>query len=189
MIKRQQGFNLIEILIAVVILAVGLLGIAGLQLTGVRANQGSYYRSQASAILMDMAERIHANRGAAAGGGYAGFVSGACAAPAATCATENGTAAQNCTAAQMAAYDRFIVVCGNNAGGGQRTDRLTDLLPGGIIQVTCLNAAGAAVAGAACVAGFRHQITVIWQERTQSSTTNAGEFNVQQQQVTTTITP
>jgi len=67
---QQQGATLIEILIAVVILAVGLIGMAGLQATSVQSNQGAYYRSQASILANDMADRMRTNRDSALAGGY-----------------------------------------------------------------------------------------------------------------------
>lgn len=67
---RQQGATLIEVLIAMVVLAIGLLGLAGLQSTSIQSNQGSYYRSQATVLANDMADRMRANRTAALAGGY-----------------------------------------------------------------------------------------------------------------------
>lgn len=66
----QQGATLLEVLVAVVILSVGLLGMAGLQATSVQANQGAYYRSQASILANDMADRMRANRDRALAGDY-----------------------------------------------------------------------------------------------------------------------
>lgn len=71
----QKGFTLIEIMVAVVILAIGLLGLAGLQATSLRFNNSAYYRSQATNLAYDMADRMRANRQAALGGGaYSGTV-------------------------------------------------------------------------------------------------------------------
>ena len=61
--KTQAGFTLIEILIAMIILAFGLLGLAGLQAAGLQQNQNSQYRSQATALAYDLADRIRANSG------------------------------------------------------------------------------------------------------------------------------
>jgi type IV pilus assembly protein PilV len=54
----QRGFTLIEVLVAVVILAIGLLGLAGLQATGLRSNHSAYLRSQASLQAYDIIDRI-----------------------------------------------------------------------------------------------------------------------------------
>ena len=68
MITRQEnaGFSLIEIMVTVVILMVGLLGLAGLQGRALTSQMESYQRSQALILLKDMADRISTNRGNAA---------------------------------------------------------------------------------------------------------------------------
>lgn len=60
--STQRGFTLIEVLIAVVILAVGLLGMASLTLSSLQSSQGASLRSQASALAGDLGERLRANR-------------------------------------------------------------------------------------------------------------------------------
>jgi type IV pilus assembly protein PilV len=60
-----RGFTLLEVLIALVIISVGLLGIAALQVKAQQAEMESYQRSQALILVADMANRIDANRGAA----------------------------------------------------------------------------------------------------------------------------
>jgi type IV pilus assembly protein PilV len=60
-ITAQKGLTLLEILIALVVLSVGLLGIAGMQATGLRNNHAAYTKTQATALTMDMADRIRAN--------------------------------------------------------------------------------------------------------------------------------
>ena len=53
-----QGFTLIEVLVALALIGLGLLGISALQLESMRANQGAYQRTQAIIALLDMAERL-----------------------------------------------------------------------------------------------------------------------------------
>jgi type IV pilus assembly protein PilV len=60
--RRQSGLTLIEVLVAMVVLAIRLLGMAGLQLRGIQVNQGSTYRWQAAALASDMADRMRADR-------------------------------------------------------------------------------------------------------------------------------
>jgi type IV pilus assembly protein PilV len=64
--KRQTGFSLVEILVTIVILSMGLLGLAGLQTRALTSQMESYQRSQALILLKDMADRINANRANAA---------------------------------------------------------------------------------------------------------------------------
>ncbi len=59
--KTNKGFTLIEVLISTVILAVGLLGLAGIQSIGLKNNLSAYQRSQATQLAYDMADRMRAN--------------------------------------------------------------------------------------------------------------------------------
>lgn len=69
--KRQTGAGLIEVLIAVLVLAVGLLGFAGLQTQALRMNYDALQRSRASMMAEDLFDRMRANRqGALTGSGY-----------------------------------------------------------------------------------------------------------------------
>lgn len=68
--NRGRGFSLIEVLVAVLVLAIGLLGLAGLQLTGLKSNHSAYVRSQAALLAYDITERMRANRAAALVGDY-----------------------------------------------------------------------------------------------------------------------
>ncbi len=63
---RQAGFTLLEAMISFLVLAIGLLGLAGLQVQGMRFNTESYARSQATFLAYDMLERMRLNRGQAA---------------------------------------------------------------------------------------------------------------------------
>jgi len=64
--RRNAGFSLIEVLVSIVILMMGLLGLAGLQTRALTMQMESYQRSQALILLKDMADRINANRANAA---------------------------------------------------------------------------------------------------------------------------
>ena len=62
MSSRSQGFSLVEAMVALVVLAVGMLGIAGLYVTTLRSSGGAIYRQQAVGLAEDLADRIRANR-------------------------------------------------------------------------------------------------------------------------------
>jgi type IV pilus assembly protein PilV len=92
---RQSGFSLVEALIALIIISVGMLGIAGLYVQGMQAGRTSLFRHHAVTIAGDVADRIRANP--RAGGAYAGTgVNRECVA-----------AGIDCSAADMAANDIF----------------------------------------------------------------------------------
>ena len=56
--SRQTGFTLLESMIALLILSIGLLGIASLQLYGLQSSQSSFQRSVAISQASDLAERL-----------------------------------------------------------------------------------------------------------------------------------
>jgi len=112
---RQYGFGLIESLVALVVISVGMIGIAALYGQGLRASTTALYRTQAVNLAADMADRIRVNRrgGASYGGGAA----------ASGCGPGGGI---DCTPAQMAADDLFAWQA-----------QVAALLPGGagVVQV------------------------------------------------------
>ncbi|HKU15853.1 MAG TPA: type IV pilus modification protein PilV [Steroidobacteraceae bacterium] len=67
---RARGMTLVEVLVTLVIMSVGLLGVAALQLTSLRNNYDAYVRSQASMLAADLFDRMRANRGEALAGDY-----------------------------------------------------------------------------------------------------------------------
>lgn len=60
--RVPHGFTLVEVLVSLVVLSVGMLGIAGLYVAGMRSASGSIYRMQAVNLASDIADRIRANR-------------------------------------------------------------------------------------------------------------------------------
>jgi type IV pilus assembly protein PilV len=63
--KTHSGFTLIEVLIALLLLAGGLLGLAALQTYTLRSNLAAYNHGQATQLLYDMSDRMRANKTAA----------------------------------------------------------------------------------------------------------------------------
>lgn len=97
--KKQTGMTLLEVLIALLVISVGLLGMAGLQLTGMKMTNDAYFRSQATWLAYDMFDRMRANLNQASNtNNYKIFYSDS--APSAT-----NCASTACTPAQMATYD------------------------------------------------------------------------------------
>lgn len=92
----QRGVTLVEVLVALVIMAIGLLGISGLYVESLRANRTSLLRTQAVNLANDIADRIRANRG-----GQAAYVKVVGTAPTA----EKTCLAEACSALQIAKAD------------------------------------------------------------------------------------
>ncbi len=135
--NNNAGFTLIEVLVTVIILAVGLLGLAGLQTTGLRSNLSAYHRSQATQLAYDIADRMRANK-TAANNYLTSFMTPANASIQNDCSTTSNT----CTAADMAENDLF-----------QWNQFLTSAstLPGGTATIT--------------VAGRIYTIQITWTDR------------------------
>lgn len=70
MSRAQHGMTLIEVLVTLVIISVGLLGVAALQLTSLKSNQESYVRSQAAMLAADLLDRMRANQAGFLAGDY-----------------------------------------------------------------------------------------------------------------------
>jgi type IV pilus assembly protein PilV len=94
--RTQKGFSLVEVLIALIIMSVGMLGIAGLYVQSMQAGRTSLFRHQAVTLAGDVADRIRANPRAGAvyalAGGDNGCVAGGV----------------DCTEGEMAAHDIFL---------------------------------------------------------------------------------
>lgn len=98
---RQRGIGLVEVLVALSLLSIAVLGYSALQLRAMAATQEATDHIQAMNLARDLAERMRMNR---AGFQYYRAVQP----PVKSCAakgTELATAAAFCTAKQMAEYD------------------------------------------------------------------------------------
>ncbi len=74
----HRGFTLLEVMVTVLVLSIGLLGLAGLQATSLKLNSSAYLRSQATNLAYDMADRMRANRQVALSGAYDGTAATTC---------------------------------------------------------------------------------------------------------------
>lgn len=93
---RQKGTTLIEVLISLLILAIGLLGMAGLQAVSLRSTQSAYLRTQASLHSNDIVERVRANLQGVEAASYDGIEGSL---------TASCNSLVGCTAAQLAGND------------------------------------------------------------------------------------
>ena len=95
--SSAAGFSLLEVLIALLVMSVGLLGIAGMVTSSLKANDGAYLRSTANGLAYSILDRMRANRSSATQGGY-NIALGTIAPVSAACLQTN-----NCTSAQLTA--------------------------------------------------------------------------------------
>ena len=102
--RGGAGFTLLEVLVALFVLAIGLLGAGAMQMIGVQANQGAYWRTQAVFFAYDIADRMRANPSGVADSTVYDNVDTDVAIPADPGCS---TAAGGCTAAQIAQLDLF----------------------------------------------------------------------------------
>ena len=150
---RQTGFSLLEVLIALLVLAVGLLGLAALQNMGLRLNSQSYERTQATILIDDMIDRMRSNPAGVKAGNYNALVPALTSVPPA--ATQNCEATVCSSASAVASYDvnRWVTAIAGT-GAAQRAT-----LAGGTGSIT------AAAPGPTGAVLFN--ISVGWQEQNQ----------------------
>jgi len=141
---RQSGMTLIEILVTVLVLAVGLLGMASLTVGSLKNNQGAFLRTQATILAYDMADRMRSNTAEAISGSYDGATTNT-AFTAPSCGTSGCTGAQR-VAADLLAWKQQL----EGANGSMA------MLPGGVGTVS--GGSGATNAGTAFT------ITITWKE-------------------------
>lgn len=103
---RQTGFALIEVLVAVLVLAFGMLGLAAMLMAGHKSNSSSYAKQQAVQSAYDIVDRIRANSQAAINGSYTvSNLSSGGAAVLPSLGTDCNVAV--CTPAQLAGFDLY----------------------------------------------------------------------------------
>jgi len=136
----EPGFTLLEVLVTILVVSIGLLGLARAQVASLQFNHSAHLRSQATFLMNDILDRMRSNSTAAVGGHYTLALGQAAASPGRDC----GNPAQSCSPAEMAAYDRW-----------QWKQDLAGRLPGG-------DGAVQSMAGAAEPGSF--VVTVRWRD-------------------------
>ena len=138
---KQSGFSLIEIMVAALILSIGILGVASLQIIGMKGTHQSYMKQQAMAVVQSLTERMHANKSGVIAGNY--LVNSStfdCNAVLNTCSSSSS----NCTNVEIATVDLHNLVCGYKKGSAPRTGGVEVVAAGdvstlvnGELDVTC----------------------------------------------------
>jgi len=118
-LRPSRGFSLLEVMIALLIFSLGLLGLAGLLVVSVKVNNGAYIRTQANFLAQSLADRMRANMAGVWENAYDGDY------------PETGTpaacgAGAGCSIAEVAERDRLLW-----------SRQLTDLMPNPTATVLC----------------------------------------------------
>lgn len=137
-LPKLRGFTLIEVLVTLLVLSIGLLGLAALQASSIKFNQSAYMRTQATILAYDILDRMRANRVAANAGSYATSSANSASDYTTSC---NGTGA-NCTAPQIASHDLR-----------EWKTTIESTLPGSTAQISQTPASGT---------GVIHNVTIRW---------------------------
>jgi len=98
--KKQQGIGLIEILVAVILVSIGFLAAARMQVESMRFSQSAYFQSQAYFLASDMINRMRTNTEGVESGDYDNAITGAG-------TTDQGCSTQACDATQIALQDIY----------------------------------------------------------------------------------
>ncbi|WP_422987507.1 type IV pilus modification protein PilV [Undibacterium sp. Ji50W] len=141
--KRQSGIAMMEVLVTMVIFAIGALGLAAMQITSLKYNKDSAVRSKATLLSLELSDRMRANMTAVKAGQYTRNYGYATASTTIPTAPGCGTNATECTPANMATLDL-----------SDWTNDIARTLPGG---------AGALIPTANNAAAF--SIVVMWKEK------------------------
>lgn len=168
-IGRQGGETLLEVLITAVILAVGLLAIAELQVISVRGNHLGSLRGEAALLATEMAERMRLNRIALdpPSSAYAAVDSALidCASPPTPfCAdrrvVDESMAAEPCSPAELALFDHYLFACGSPPN--ESVNGVEQLQGGrGVIECQDVDPDDSEP----CTRGSPHRIQISWRER------------------------
>lgn len=141
-LRQQSGLSLIEVLIATVVLSTGLLGLAGLQIAGMKTTHNSYQMQQATWIVHDLLEKMRANRAEvfrmdSDPKPVSQYLLTNLTTAATHCADLTKKPSKDCATAlcsnqELATYDLHQTLCGYGSSTG-----ISNVLIGGQLQVTC----------------------------------------------------
>ena len=102
--NSQAGVSLVEVLVSALIVSIGLVGVAGLQVASLKNNQAALMRSQSTALAYDLADRMRSN----VGGAGSGFYEASAAALTAGCNSTSGCSIQELSEHDMAEWQAAL---------------------------------------------------------------------------------
>lgn len=164
---HQRGVSLIEVLVAVLIFSIGLIGVAGLLVMATRSNHAAYLRTQVTFLAGNMADRMRANATGLWNGAYNDNNYP-------TSASQTCSKASPCTPAQVAVRDKY-----------EWSQLLKTLLPEASARINCVGMSGVSYNPSTQIGmrppyGGNCSMTLTWTERkvvdTEGGTTPTESF-------------
>lgn len=147
---KQSGFSLIEVMVAALVLSIGILGVASLQIIGLKGTQQSYMKQQAMSVVQSLIERMRSNKQGVLDGNYLlttneNEVFDCSAVSVSNCSTETS----NCDSEAIAKADLHNLVCGYKTATSSRTGGIKNIdaddigtFLDGKLTISCTNATG-----------------------------------------------
>ena len=133
--KTSTGFTLMEILVALLVLSLGLLGMAGMQIFSLSSNYDAYLRTQATFFAYELVDKLKANRNEALAGGYDTLISNI-----AGSVTDCQSTTADCSPNELAVFEVTQWKCALGAYASSSvcfsTFNMTPILPNGDGSVT-----------------------------------------------------
>ena len=161
---KHKGFTLVEILVSLLILSVGMLGMAGLQISGMRNSATSSYRTDATQLSYDIVDSIRANTLAVDGNVFEEIEvdhDDTLVDPQKSCLQTSTTATvSSCTSAEMAAVDLYDWIT-----------RVRQKLPNASVSIQCNDLDG--TDGDDCTEFSTHTIMLSWDENVDGDVDNS----------------
>jgi type IV pilus modification protein PilV len=156
-VKHQQGVSLIEVMVAMIIFSVGILGMTTLQTRVLQQNFDQQQRDTAIWSAQAIIDRVSLNKSSAAMTAYGTAINSATlcnTAPTKMCAQTKTTSAAICSTSEMATFDAWDVLCNSGNGDG-------NLLNDFSISFKCKQQG--------CVLGNLIEIEFLWRSRISTS--------------------
>lgn len=193
--SRQTGITMIEVLVTILVVAIGLLGLASMQSVSLKSNQDSIQRAAATNLAYELVSRMRANPEGARAGNYAtAFANnGICnAAPTKMCTAYYGQQSgsvqlgSSCSSAELATYDAWEISCGHTNTANTFSSPVNYLMSPNI-AVSCddSNPADAMT----CSANSLYTVTFNWQAIAPTAQSDNQAANTQRRQYSVTLTP
>lgn len=163
-VRRARGFTLLEVLISILVVAFGLLGIAGLQVFALKNSQSATYRTIATTLANDIIDRVKSNAVGADNGDYN---------KSALADYETGVdidCSRFCTTQQVAMRDLY-----------EWQQLVKSSLPGGV-GIVCIDSAPgnpATAAAPSCDPGKQYAVKIWWADERSNANPLTGLFTTQ----------